>query len=76
TRGERVPDATGGRVWFPNKNPNHRRSGMKPREVQSYDALAEEIWKSAQALLGFNFVAQRQWYEQTFCLAALGDSLA
>ncbi|AVB18697.1 integrase [Pseudomonas avellanae] len=49
---------------------------MKPREVQSYDALAEEIWKSAQALLGFNFVAQRQWYEQTFCLAALGDSLA
>ncbi|KAA8689158.1 hypothetical protein F4W67_27780 [Pseudomonas caricapapayae] len=49
---------------------------MKPREVLSYDALAEEIWKSSQALLGINPFAKRQWYEQTFCLSALGDSLA
>ncbi|KAA8691309.1 hypothetical protein ALP05_101419 [Pseudomonas caricapapayae] len=49
---------------------------MKFRDAQSYDALAQTIWKAAQALLGISLVAQRQWYEQTFCLAALGDSLA
>lgn len=49
---------------------------MKPREAQSYEALADEIWTSAKLQFGLDELARRQWYEQTFCLSALGDSLA
>lgn len=49
---------------------------MKRKEVQSYESLADEIWIEAQVQFGGNPIASRQWFEQTFCLSVLGDSLA
>lgn len=50
---------------------------MKPREVQTYSELAEAIWAEAEARFGRDeHTEAREWYEQTFCLSALGDALA
>ena len=50
---------------------------MKPREVQTYSELAEAIWTEAETRYGQDeHIAAREWYEQTFCLSALGDALA
>lgn len=49
---------------------------MKRMGEQPYEQLIEEIRAASELRPGSDQLANRRWYEQTFCLCVLGDALA